>query len=248
MAVIWTVVAPYCALSATEAEIATLKVLLYDYVGLEPGLTQRSVHAASQAFLRAGLPSEWELCRSPRRPREEDCRARPGPLVVQMRLHPRSHGKKLDRSMYEFGYAITPQGGFGVIAGVYVDRAQLLAREQGYSLAVILGHAMAHEIGHLLLGARSHSRSGLMTRVWRDRELRLASTGLLRFSSKQARRMRRQVSVRPLRAEPSRVLTDSGLVLVGKNLQLPGRNSLTPFSYPVPALPDEGAPIGLRRP
>jgi hypothetical protein len=29
-----------------------------------------------------------------------------------------------------------------------------------------LGHVMAHEVGHLLLGAHSHSRTGLMSADW----------------------------------------------------------------------------------
>ena len=36
-----------------------------------------------------------------------------------------------------------------------------------------LGHVMAHEVGHLLLGGHSHAATGLMTPDWNPLETRL---------------------------------------------------------------------------
>jgi len=36
----------------------------------------------------------------------------------------------------------------------------------------LLGRAMAHEVGHLLLGTREHAAAGLMRGKWTSRELK----------------------------------------------------------------------------
>ncbi len=210
MTVLWAALATSSVMDAADFGGGALRIFLYDYTGLDRGLAQRSIEIASRALWHAGLETNWQRCGVPQRPREGGCQGRADSMVIQMRLQEREHGKKLGRRFYEFGYAVAPERGLGVVAGVYVDRARMLSREQGYGLALILGHAMAHEIGHLLLGVQSHSRSGLMTRVWKERELRLASTGLLRFTQAQSLRMRQQISVRSGRTDASRVQNDFG--------------------------------------
>jgi hypothetical protein len=56
--------------------------------------------------------------------------------------------------------------------------------------AIILGHAMAHELGHLLLGMNSHSRDGLMRAQWNRGDLAEAVRGNLLFSAQESTRMR----------------------------------------------------------
>ena len=55
--------------------------------------------------------------------------------------------------------------------------------------AVLLGHVMAHEIAHLLLGTNSHSASGIMRAHWYAQELASADRGALLFTPDQARAM-----------------------------------------------------------
>jgi hypothetical protein len=47
--------------------------------------------------------------------------------------------------------------------------------------ATLLGDLMAHELGHLLLGPRSHSPRGIMCAIWGTQELRNAAQGALLF-------------------------------------------------------------------
>jgi hypothetical protein len=51
----------------------------------------------------------------------------------------------------------------------------------------ILGNAIAHEIGHLLLNNQSHSASGIMRGDWNLWDLRNASYGYLLFTPQQAK-------------------------------------------------------------
>lgn len=60
---------------------------------------------------------------------------------------------------------------------------------------------MVHELGHLLLGVNSHSRSGVMKSLWNAKDLIGAEHGTLRFSGRQIRVIRtsipdRQITVR----------------------------------------------------
>ena len=49
---------------------------------------------------------------------------------------------------------------------------------------------VAHEIGHILLGSKAHTRGGIMSSRFERAEMRMAASGELRFSPEQAQRMR----------------------------------------------------------
>jgi len=54
----------------------------------------------------------------------------------------------------------------------------------------ILGHAIAHEVGHLLLGPSAHSPSGIMRGVWSPDDLKLMSWTYLLFTPSQSDQLR----------------------------------------------------------
>ncbi len=83
-------------------------------------------------------------------------------------------------------------------AYVFSNRVEGLARPcRCGNRAQILGHAMAHEIGHVLLGSNSHSSKGIMRPDWKRKDLQRAATGRLLFTSQQTKiiwtRVSRQV-------------------------------------------------------
>ena len=78
-------------------------------------------------------------------------------------------------------------------ATVFRDRVLALAQSGRYPEAVLLGHAIAHELGHLLLNSSTHARYGLMAARWRDTELDRAAVGLLQFSQAEASCIRAEV-------------------------------------------------------
>jgi len=57
-----------------------------------------------------------------------------------------------------------------------------LSRRTLLSKQLLLGHVMAHELGHLLLGSNSHSERDLMREMWWPDELRRAAIGKLFFT------------------------------------------------------------------
>jgi len=54
----------------------------------------------------------------------------------------------------------------------------------------VLGHALAHEIGHLLLPVGSHSQAGIMRERLSSEDWRAAEMGRLLFAKKEAKAMR----------------------------------------------------------
>lgn len=83
------------------------------------------------------------------------------------------------------GFAVPAPGG-GIYTAVVYDRVRRMARARLASEAEILGCAIAHEVGHLLLGSEPHAAAGLMRAEWNPAELKLASVEQLRFTPRQA--------------------------------------------------------------
>ena len=79
----------------------------------------------------------------------------------------------------------------GTYATVLMDLIEELAGHQELvSRGQILGHAVAHEIGHLIMGLNSHSSHGLMRSGWKAKELHDMAERHLLFSKQEGERMR----------------------------------------------------------
>ena len=74
------------------------------------------------------------------------------------------------------------------ISRTYLNTARRRAMDD-VDTVIVLAHAMAHEVGHLLL-PHGHSATGLMRASWDRQDLRLALRGRLKFSAEQAELIR----------------------------------------------------------
>jgi hypothetical protein len=67
----------------------------------------------------------------------------------------------------QLGYSVVDTGAHaGTLATVYPERVTTIARAAGTRADLLLGRAIAHEIGHLLLGTTAHAATGLMQAMW----------------------------------------------------------------------------------
>jgi hypothetical protein len=66
----------------------------------------------------------------------------------------------------------------------------------GPDFADLLGLAMAHELGHLLLRSGAHSANGIMQAELSRKALRDDARGYLRFDSREAELIRKEISGR----------------------------------------------------
>ena len=82
----------------------------------------------------------------------------------------------------------------GRLAYVFYGRVDVYARQHAIPVAQVLGHVMAHELGHLLLPYGSHAKSGIMTAAWDRKQIEQIRRGSLSFTGEQEEAIRARVS------------------------------------------------------
>jgi hypothetical protein len=161
---------------STLGLVMTLIVRLYDNGTLSDADRAFAIETASGILLSSNVPTTWPECR-PRPPRPPSPAAGPAacdqpmtPGEVSVRIvrgTAPSHPRTLASSHLSLGYSlIDPETKGGALATIYLDRVEWVARDSGTDPRVVLGRAIAHEIGHLLLGTNRHADAGLMRARW----------------------------------------------------------------------------------
>jgi len=158
-------------LAASPARAADPQVVVrvYDMATTDAAARAAALRVAAGAIATAGMTISWRDCS--RGGTDHPCRTvrDAGDLVVRIMPVATSVATSED---VELGFApIDPAGRATVIATVYYDVVQRVARRTGLSARELLGRAVAHELGHLLLRAPGHGPSGLMRPLWTDEEL-----------------------------------------------------------------------------
>jgi len=75
------------------------------------------------------------------------------------------------------------------VAFVFFARLKRAADRHVESTSDVLGYVMAHEVGHLILQAGSHSDSGIMRDTWEPNEMRTPA-----FTAQQAAMIRTKLA------------------------------------------------------
>jgi hypothetical protein len=180
-----------------------ISVLTYNYAKVSAGLLARAKAEASRAFRRVGIQTELPDCPGPAAEAREypACHAGTRSTLLVVSIIPRTMAVPGLDSPLELGAALLDNPHpFASYAYVFFDRVKQRAEIKNCDLAILLGYAMAHEIGHLLLGPEAHSSKGIMSPAWSKTELDQAQTGELNFTPAQAEKMRIQINRRTLLA------------------------------------------------
>jgi hypothetical protein len=165
-----------------------ITVAIYDDVHLSQQVLADAKDAAARVYQKAGVALSWIECKSSKTDVEPYLRCQDPPSRTHLSLRIIPHASKSGDGI--FGVAFLSPEGTGAYSDVSYNSVEELDRDWHVGLARVLGHVMAHELGHLLLGSNAHSREGIMCRRWHAGELRLASMGTLLFSEEQAQFMR----------------------------------------------------------
>jgi hypothetical protein len=143
-------------------------VRVYDANGIMAGTNHAALDHARKTLEAASIDIVWRMCAT------SSCEApmAPGELAIRIVRSPlpmRYQGNvPLGDAM------VDTRSGAGVLATIYVDRVLWLAHEAGTDSRVLLGSAIAHELGHLLLATTSHGPAGIMRALWSKEEVRRA--------------------------------------------------------------------------
>jgi hypothetical protein len=173
--------------SPSGSSVNIVNVSVYNDAGAPDDLLVPAESIATRVFEQAGVKVKWINCPVvvPDLPDSEICRKAIFPTYFQQRIVSPQPG--LSESSFGVSY-LSPEG-IGCYSYIFYARIAEQHRRNEQNAAVLLGHVMAHEIAHLLLGTNSHSPSGIMRAHWYYQELASADKGLLLFTPNQARAM-----------------------------------------------------------
>jgi len=144
------------------------------------------------AWRRAVRPNEWRV-----HFRDRD----PGELLIN--ILPPAMSRHLEVTEETLGVAAVTQFDGGTVAYVLSDRICDVATTSQINAADVLAVVIAHELGHLLLPAGSHSPSGLMRPALTADDFKPLNQQQLNFTSAQADAIRGMISRRPSSAAVS---------------------------------------------
>src|SRR6266850_6473807 len=164
-----------------------LVVRLYDSAGVPPRVFEHARQSAGVTLAAIGIEPIWRPCHV------KGCVSTPKPHEVEIRVVKAT--ALSERGSLGFA-AVDVVERAGTLATVYVDRVDALAMEAGIDRGEVLGHAIAHEVGHLILGSVDHSPHGLMRATWKVDELRRNLPLDWMFSGAQGAEMRRRLVAR----------------------------------------------------
>jgi hypothetical protein len=173
-----------------------LHVRIYDYAQVSPETLIEAKRTASSIFRRAGVEVSWLDHPFDGNSGESSLNSEAGCPVLQLRILNQQMAERLPVvSKHMTGLTFQGTGGqLGRVANVFYHRVQELAESKICSKGQILGHAAAHELGHLLLGSVDHSSTGLMKARLGHRDLQAAARGDIVFTEEQAVLIRRAFS------------------------------------------------------
>ena len=178
------------AAAKDQGDHVEIRVSVFNYAPFSPRTIEEAEGDAGRVLRDAGVDVLWLNCLEDgmQSASFEQCIDPSFPLHFDLRIVRSS--RNLQASV--LGIAFFADDGQGCCADVFYHEVQRL--QYAIDVSVILGHAMAHELGHLLLGMNAHSPSGIMRAHWTREDLKSASRGCLQFSSEQSRRIKSRLA------------------------------------------------------
>jgi hypothetical protein len=177
----WTMVAGVIVLLTASETVpgAGRQVLVcLDARGVVPGSVQLAAKAHSSAiYEKIGIDLKWE--------RPAACAD--GGIAIDVR-EDAVKGASPMALAHALPFGTGPQR-----ITVFYNRVKNVIRFEELSAGAILGHILAHEIGHVLMATNSHSTTGLMQAQWSGMEISSMSFAPLGFSEEEAQTIRRRL-------------------------------------------------------
>jgi hypothetical protein len=180
------------------AQAQPLGIHLYDLANISPHTLDEAAREAARVLATAGVEVVWQqlpadspeahasdqtasaaVWRQPRDTRDY--------LVVRI-----VRGFPARALPGALGFSL-PDAKAGAHATVFYDRIEALGQSSEIGVSVLLGYAMAHELGHVLLGTTEHSPDGIMKARWGKPDYQRAAMGFLGFTPQQRATIRERL-------------------------------------------------------
>jgi hypothetical protein len=171
---------PATAFASETNHGPAITVLVFNFRQAPAETLVKAEKEAGRILEQVGVPVTWRDCPTGNEP----CRKGPGRVFFLAMMAGPVQNKFLDTNS---GYALLPAH----LATVHYDYLPRIpgGESNKNDIALVLGCVMAHELGHLLLGAHEHSIAGIMQAHWGIEQTRLALMSQLSFLPEEARLM-----------------------------------------------------------
>jgi hypothetical protein len=186
------------AISTNAAANAELPVAIrtFNYAQFPAEQLASARLSATIIFKRAGISLHWIDCWVPQSNSGAAC-TQPlgdrGDLMLRlMDIAPQTTGRivPLGTSMLDLEQRA------GVLMTIDAVPIRAIAEKTSTDVSTLLGRAIAHEIGHLLLGSPEHTKTGLMRAFWSQEELQGLKPVHWQFTPYEAAQMRHGLAIK----------------------------------------------------
>jgi hypothetical protein len=204
------------AAASPETSLA-ITVHVHNYAGVPTKTMMEAEEVATEIFGKAGVQTRWADTALTAENSQENLADHPARTLADIQLNiltdEMSNCVGAPNNVMGRAPGSGPDRKLVYIFKTNVDaRFWRLARAQGsarlyrpVSKAQILGHAIAHEIGHLLLNQQVHSAHGIMRGEWGFADFRDMTEGMLLFTPEQTEFLRADARRRNTQRETTKV-------------------------------------------
>jgi hypothetical protein len=165
---------------AQTTPVRMMRVLVLNTAGAPVAVLSEAEKAAARVFQAAGIETTWRQAGTGTV--DDDLTS-----MIIINLMSASMEARMKAPATVMGFAVSGAR----LASIMYGRVERLAQANATDLATVLGHVIAHEIGHLLLPPGGHSAGGIMNAML---DLHLAVRGVLQFSSTEVTAMRARIA------------------------------------------------------
>jgi len=159
-----------------------ITVQVYNWASIASPILMAAENEAFRIFHEAGITVSWLNC--PVSVQEVEA----NPICLEP-CPPSRFAVRIiseipkNRAKTSLGVALSENG---IYATIYYPRVDAYAKAGVATYSQILGHAVAHEMGHLLLGPAPHARFGIMRGTWTAEDLQSMAMGGFLFTPHQS--------------------------------------------------------------
>jgi hypothetical protein len=203
----------HASAAASSGTVPVVTIHVRNYAKVDSETLTQAEQVATGIFRKAGVEIRWaDIILTLEDTPTKSANYRTFTITdIQLNIYPDSMSDRISLSGNVMGLA-PGTGPDRVVVYVFDSKVRALSwrMQSAYSMGDIdrhiskgqvLGHAIAHEIGHLMLNQQIHSPRGIMRGEWGFPEMRDATYGLLLFTPQQARTLQAEMRRRATQQE-----------------------------------------------